>query len=112
MEPAIQRLVDACTEDGTADPVRNFVMLTSLPDVPMHGPIHHCIVPMSIITAVWHVRGDFDLVPRLEAAAERMSPVPGAICGRLGCCGAAVGTGAACSIMNGTSPMTEGEGWS
>ena len=106
------KLIECCVKEGTADPVENFKKMTSVPDVPMHGPIHHIIVPMAIITALWNTGKDFDLEPMLRDAAERMSPVPGAICGNLGVCGSAIGAGASSCLINKTSPMTQGKKWS
>ena len=111
MEEISEKLIQKCLDDGTEDPMENFRRLTSVEGVPMHGPLHHMIVPMSLITAIWNSRKDFELRPALELAAERMSAVPGARCGNLGVCGAAIGTGATSCIINNTSPMSHGEVW-
>ena len=105
-------LIRICTEKGTKDPVKNFEIMTSDPEVPMHGPIHHVIVPFALLTALWNTEQDFDLEAALKDAAERMSPVPGAICGRLGVCGAAIGAGATSCIVNHSTPLSKGDLWS
>lgn len=104
-------MVPVCKEHACSDPVKIFRILVRDDSVPMNGPAHHIIVPMSLITAVWSISGDFDLESYLREAISRGSEVPPAICGLWGCCGSAVGVGIFYSIMTRTGPLSKGRRW-
>jgi len=82
--------------------------LMALPGIPMHGPVHHFLVPAALLTSAHLARkGDLQaLEADLEAAKERSGSIPGGICGLCGCCGAAVGTGIFASIWQKTTPLS------
>jgi hypothetical protein len=105
------KLIDACVENATDDPVKLFRILTRDPDVPMNGQMHHVIVPLVLVTAYWYVVKDFDLRAYLTEAADRASEVPERICGYWGSCGSAIGTGLFLSVITRTGPLTKGKRW-
>lgn len=111
MNITIERLIDRCMEADTDDPVKIFRTLVRDSDVPMHGGIHHRIVPMCLITAYWNVVKDFDLRAYLMEAVDRAEKVPETICGYWGTCGSAVGTGIFLSVITRTTPLTKGKRW-
>lgn len=86
--------------------------LMDLPELPMHCPDHHVLVPLALLTAA-HMRidrGREALVCDLAKAAKRAGEVPGGMCGNFGCCGAAIGAGVFASVWQGTSPLSK-TGW-
>ena len=86
--------------------------LMALPELPMHCPDHHLLVPAALLTAA-HLRagrGRVALEADLKKAAERAAIVPGGVCGNYGCCGAAIGGGIFAAVWNKTSPMSK-SGW-
>lgn len=86
--------------------------LMDLPEIPMHSPDHHVIVPLALLTAA-HMRSDRGraaLESSLSKAAQRAGEIPGGLCGNYGCCGAAIGAGLFASVWQGTSPMSK-NGW-
>lgn len=111
MKDEIDRLVEVCSDNACPDPVRLFRLMVREDCVPMHGPIHHCIVPMALVTAVWSVSRDFDLASYLGEVVSRASEVPPAICGLWGCCGSAIGVGIFESVMTRTGPLSKGKRW-
>lgn len=111
MESIHERLIALCRENACPDPVRVFRILVRESDVPMHGPIHHAIVPMALITAAWSVSDGFDLDSYLREAISRASEVPQAVCGFWGCCGSAIGVGIFESVMTRTGPLSKGKRW-
>ncbi len=107
----LERLIDVCMEAGSDDPVKIFRKLVRVEGVPMHGGLHHIIVPMSLITAYWNVVRDFDLKAYLTEAADRAREVPERICGYWGTCGSGVGAGIFLSVITRTSPLSHGRRW-
>lgn len=105
------RLIETCMGMDTDDPVKVFRILVRDSEVPMHGGIHHIIVPLSLITAYWNVVRDFDLRSYLTEAADRAKEVPQTICGYWGTCGSCVGTGIFLSVITRTTPLSKGRRW-
>ncbi len=79
----------------------------ALPQVHMHGPEHHAIVPCVLLTAYHNCGGGNDLRADLSAALKRGKEVPGGACGYWGVCGAAAGAGIYMSILTESSPVNE-----
>ena len=100
-----------CKDNACSDPVKLFRMMVRDDHVPMHGPIHHSIVPLAMVCAVWSVKPDFDLDSYLTEVISRSSEVPQAVCGLWGCCGSAIGAGIFESIMTRTGPLSRGKRW-
>ena len=111
MGDVLERMIAICRDNACPDPVKLFRIMVRDDDIPMHGTIHHSIVPMALITSVWSVSGDFDLESYLREAIGRSSEVPPAICGLWGCCGSAIGVGIFESIMARTGPLSRGRSW-
>lgn len=107
----IERLITICKDNACPDPVKLFRIMVREDCVPMHGPIHHCIVPMALVTATWYVSKDFDLDSYLREVVSRASEVPQAVCGFWGCCGSAIGVGIFESVMTRTGPLSKGKRW-
>ena len=78
-----------------------------LPQVHMHGPEHHAIVPCVLLTAYRNCGGALDLKPALSAALKRGKQVPGGTCGYWGVCGAAAGAGIYMSVLTGSTPLNK-----
>ena len=89
------------------DPLRLFEQIIELPQVHMHGPEHHAIVPCVLLTAFHNCGGGNDLRADLSAALKRGKQVPGGACGYWGVCGAAAGAGIYMSILTGSNPVNE-----
>jgi hypothetical protein len=89
----------------STSPLEILELVMSNPEVPMHGPEHHILVPAVIVTAVKNAGYP---VPEnaLEEAIKRGSQVPGGWCGLFGDCGAAVGVGIAVSVLTRATPLT------
>ena len=87
------------------DPLALLEQVMALPQVHMHGPEHHAIVPCVLLTA-WHNNGgEGDLKQMLSAALSRGKQVPGGACGFWGVCGAAAGAGIYMSVLTGSNPV-------
>ena len=105
------RLISICKENACPDPIRLFRIMIRSDDVPMHGPIHHSIVPLALVAAAWSLSKDFDLDSYLNEVVSRSSEVPAAICGLWGSCGSAIGVGIFESVMSRTGPLSKGKRW-
>lgn len=88
-------------------PLTLLEQVMALPQVHMHGPEHHAIVPCVLLTAFHNCGGGNDLKADLSTALKRGKQVPGGTCGFWGVCGAAAGAGIYMSILTGSSPVNE-----
>ena len=79
------------------------------PEIPMHYPYHHFIMPAALLTlaAIEEGLSEEELSVLLECALARSQNVLGGFCGNYGACGAAIGTGIVLSVYTDTSPMSE-----
>ena len=76
----------------------------ALPSEHMHGPEHHIIVPLVLLTALRNNGGDISYDEAMREAYTRASKLPGGTCGFWGVCGAAAGAGIFASLLLGSSP--------
>lgn len=95
---------------GRAVPVD--VLLVELmdhPEVPMHYPYHHFILPAALLTlaSVEEKVSAEALNEMLEKALGRAKTILGGFCGNCGACGSGVGAGIFLSVYTDTSPMSE-----
>ena len=97
-------------QSGERDPLALFEQAVALPQVHMHGPEHHGIVPCVLLTAWHNCGGAGDLKTMLSAALNRGKQVPGGACGFWGVCGAAAGAGIYLSVLTGSNPVNK-EAW-
>lgn len=89
------------------DPLQLLESVMALPQVHMHGPEHHAIVPCVLLTAWHNCGGEGDLKQMLAAALKRGRQVPGGTCGFWGVCGAAAGAGIYLSVLTGSTPLNK-----
>ncbi|MCR5663503.1 MAG: hypothetical protein K6G17_01340 [Oscillospiraceae bacterium] len=89
------------------DPQRLLEQVMALPQVHLHGPEHHAIVPCVLLTAFHNCGGGNDLKADLAVALKRGKQVPGGACGYWGVCGAAAGAGIYLSVLTGSTPVNE-----
>ena len=91
------------------DPVALYLQVCALPQVHLHGPEHHSIVPCVLLTAFHNCGGEIELEDCLQEGWTRGKKVPGGACGFLGVCGAAAGAGIFASIISEATPLTAAE---
>ena len=97
-------------ESGERCPQTLLEQVMRLPQVHMHGPEHHAVVPCVLLTAFRNCGGTLDLKAALSAALKRAKQVPGGTCGYWGVCGAAAGAGIYMSILSRSMPLNK-EAW-
>lgn len=102
---AIEVIRQAAGSSSSSDPLDIIERVMSHPSVPMHGPEHHALVPAAIVAAVRNA-GYAIPADAVEVAITRGARVPGGWCGSHGVCGAAVGVGAAVSVLTQATPLT------
>lgn len=107
-----KEIVEYCLHSKETDCIKMVSELMDLPNVPIHGPVHHFIVPAAIITCYNNLYGNQEqLKAQLNIAAERAVIIPGANCAHCGACGAGLGIGIFASIVTENTPLRE-ESWS
>lgn len=82
------------------------------PEVPMHYPYHHFILPAALLTAtaLEEKIPMQEIDDMLNVAIDRAKNILGGFCGNYGACGSGVGAGMFLSIYTDTSPMS-GKSW-
>jgi hypothetical protein len=96
-----------CTTTEMIDPIQMAVTLMKHPEIKMHGPEHHFLVPAVLLSAYCNATGSRDkLQDKIKKARQRADHVLGGFCGFYGDCGAAVGTGIFLSVLTGATPLS------
>lgn len=90
------------------NPVALAQLVFELPDLNMHGPEYHSIVPAVLVTAWQNLNGLKD-ISKISEAIKRGKDIKGGSCGFYGNCGASVGAGIAVSIIENATPMSRTE---
>lgn len=106
----IDTIIGVCLNEISANPIKIFEKLVSLPLCHMHGPEHHIIIGSALLTAYKNAGGDIDLQTALSEMQARGKKVPGGACGFWGACGAAISSGMFVSIITKATPLS-GKEW-
>lgn len=114
---------DACHSASANDLIERFAVtstsrkplemaftLMKSPNVKMHGPEHHFLVPAVLLSAFYNTVGRPDeKEAKIKKARKRAENVLGGFCGFYGDCGAAVGTGIFISVLTDATPLSKEE---
>ncbi|NOZ21898.1 MAG: methyltransferase domain-containing protein [Planctomycetes bacterium] len=96
-----------CLSTRETDMIELLNIIRTHPSMPIHGPEHHILVP-GIILATYRNLGGKVTDAMIQQGIRRGAGVPGGDCGAMGVCGAAMGVGAAFSVILGATPLTPG----
>ncbi|MCW4006094.1 MAG: DUF5714 domain-containing protein [Candidatus Bathyarchaeota archaeon] len=108
--PANDLIENYCLSSTSTDPLELALNLMHSPQVKMHGPEHHFLVPAVLLAAYYNAKNDPQTKKRkLQEAKLRSSNVLGGFCGFYGDCGAAVGTGIFVSLVTNATPLSTKE---
>ena len=111
MEERTRKIVEACFQEKSTNPIEIFHNIARRDFVRMHGPEHHVLDGAALLTAFYNAGGDIDLQNSLQEIMKRGLQMPGATCGMWGVCGAVSSMGAALSIIDGTGPLSADASW-
>ncbi len=111
MEERAKKIIEACLQEESTNPIEIFRRIAKKDFVRIHGPEHHVLDGAAVLTAFYNAGGDIDLQNSLEELMKRGLQMPGATCGMWGVCGAVSSMGAALSIIDGTGPLSEDASW-
>lgn len=103
----LDRLFGLCLSATSTDPAAILNQMMALPSCHMHGPEHHTMVGMALLTAYHNAGGKLDLPRALREMKNRSSAVPGGACGFWGACGAGLSTGMFVSLVTAATPLAE-----
>ncbi len=101
----IDILFGLCLSEKSKNPVEIMNKMMDMPFCHMHGPEHHIMVGMALLTAYKNSGGKIDLESALREIKSRGQSVPGGVCGFWGACGAGISTGMFISIISGSTPL-------
>ena len=95
------------SEKKITNPLNLFLKIVATPNVKIHGPEHHFIIPAVLLTTYYNKMEDYNTKElKLSEALERSKSVLGGFCGKWGACGAAIGTGIFYSLIDSTTPKS------
>ena len=107
----LEIIEDYCLRTRLDDPMEIALEIMKKPNINMHGPEHHFLIPAVLLTSYYSkIAKTNKLKAKLKLAKIRAKDIKGGFCGFYGNCGAAVGTGIFMSIIREASPLT-GESW-
>ena len=111
MEERAKKIIEACLQEKSKNPVDVFYHIAHKDFVRIHGPEHHVLDGAALLTAYYNAGGKIDLQTSLNELMKRGLQMPGATCGMWGVCGAVSSMGAALSIIDGTGPLSTDASW-
>lgn len=91
------------------NPFRLARTIMATPAFHMHGPEHHQLVPVVLLTCLRNLGVPIE-TKQIKDALVRADQLPGGICGNWGACGAALGAGIALSVMRRLTSLSK-ETW-
>ena len=101
----IDCLEGLCLRETSKDPAAILNKMMEQPFCHMHGPEHHIMVGMALLTAYKNSGGELELKNALVEMNSRGRSVPGGACGFWGACGAGISAGMFISIVTGSTPL-------
>ena len=87
-------IIGLCLAETSKNPIEIINKMMDLSFCHMHGPEHHVMVGVALLTAYQNAGGDIDLPTALTEMMNRGKSVPGGACGFWGACGAGISSGA------------------
>ena len=111
MEDRAKKIMEACMQEKSTNPLKIFNHIAHMEFVRIHGPEHHVLDGAALLTAFYNAGGNLDLLESLQELMRRGLQMPGATCGMWGVCGAVSSMGAALSIIDGTGPLSADASW-
>ena len=111
MEERAKKIVAACLQETSKNPVEIFYNIAHKDFVRIHGPEHHVLDGASLLTAFFNAGGKINLQESLNELMKRGLQMPGATCGMWGVCGAVSSMGAALSVIDNTGPLSSDTSW-
>lgn len=112
LQPCYDQVTQICLDFFDQDPHNRLPdlveRLLQIPQLPMHCPVHHYIVPAALLSVCRRAQKQERalLARNLEEARSRAQHVLGGFCGFYGACGAAVGLGVFWSVITDSTPLT------
>lgn len=104
------KIIETLTEKSThTNPIELAKEIMASPTFQMHGPEHHIMVPIVILTVLRNLGVDVS-ERQIKNAWIRSKQLPGGICGSWGACGVAIGAGIALSVSRGLTSLS-GDVW-
>lgn len=99
-----------CISTLSERPLDLAISIMNHPEVKMHGPEHHFLVPAVLLAAYYNKRKQYQKKEsKIIEARRRAEIILGGFCGSHGNCGAAVGVGIFVSLIKDNNPLAREE---
>lgn len=103
----LDNITNLCMNMDSSNPIDIINKLMDEEFCHMHGPEHHILVGVSLLTAYKNSGGYINLEKSLIELINRAKSVPGGTCGFWGACGAGISTGMFVSIISNSTPLSQ-----
>ena len=103
----MDEIIALALNEKSKNPIEILEKMMSMDFCHMHGPEHHVMVGVSLLTAYKNACGDIDLPTALSEMYARGKQVPGGACGFWGACGAGISSGMFVSIISKSTPLAK-----
>lgn len=103
----LDSIIGLVLNEDSKDPIKILNKMMMLKFCHMHGPEHHTLVGVSLLTAYKNAYGYTNFDNALYEMFTRSNQIPGGTCGFFGACGAAISTGIFMSIITKSNPLSE-----
>lgn len=108
--PAMELIESYCIASKSESPLELALTLMRNPNIKMHGPEHHFLVPAVLLASYYNIKQDYgEKATKIRMAKKRAEQILGGFCGFYGTCGAAVGTGIFLSLITDATPLSAAE---
>lgn len=105
--PSLHMIREVCIQSTTTNPIELAQFIMKHPNINMHGPEHHFLVPAVLLSAYFNKLEQYSEKEKaIKEAQRRTKYVLGGFCGSHGSCGAAIGTGVFISIITNATPLS------
>ena len=101
----LDSIIGIALNETSINPIKILDKMMNMSFCHMHGPEHHTMVGVALLTAYKNKGGNIDFDNALYEMFSRGNLVPGGTCGFWGACGAAISTGIFMSIITKSNPL-------
>ena len=105
----LDNVIAIALKEKSKNPIEILNKMMNMDFCHMHGPEHHVLVGIALLTAYKNADVEIDFDNALYEMFSRGNQVPGGTCGFWGACGAAISSGIFISIITKANPLTNEE---
>lgn len=102
----LDNIIGVAIKETSRNPIEIINKMMNMDFCHMHGPEHHLMVGIALLTAYKNAGGNISFDDAIYEMFSRGNQVPGGTCGFWGACGAAISSGIFFSIITNSNPLS------